>query len=94
MAARPAARPAAPTAPAAPAVPYPTYPVLEPTQALLVFLFSFNITGFATIAAGVAGRKTLLWKGIFQLFLTPLFVGIVWAVVSGYRILKNAQTAA
>jgi hypothetical protein len=74
-------------------VPYPQYPTLQVTHSLILFATALHASGAATIIAGVVGRKTLMWKGIFQLLLTPLIVGIVWSLVSQYRLLKNAQAA-
>lgn len=85
------AKPPVPTPVQAPVPPYPRYPTLNVTHSLVLFVGVFQMSGAATIVAGVVGKKSLMWKGIFQLLLTPVLVGIVWAIVSQYRLLKNAQ---
>ncbi len=80
-------------APSPTPVPYPNYPTLKVTHSVILFVGVFQVSGAATIIAGVVGRRSLLWKGVFQLLLTPLLVGIAWAIVSQYRMLKNAQAA-
>lgn len=72
-------------------IPYPNYPTLKVTHSLILFVTVFQISGASTILAGLLGKQSLLWKGIFQLLLTPLLVGIIWAIVSQYRLMKNAQ---
>ena len=70
--------------------PYPQSPVIEKTNALLCLIINIILPGIGTIVAGVMGNKPLIGRGIAQLLLAFIFVGWIWAIVSGVQFVQNA----
>lgn len=71
--------------------PYPQSPVIEKTNALLCLVINIFVPGIGTIVAGVMGNKPLIGRGIAQLLLAFIFVGWIWAIVSGVQFVQNAS---
>ena len=73
--------------------PYPQSPVIETNTALVCLVVNVVLPGIGTIIAGVVGNRPLIGRGIAQILLTLVFVGWVWAIITGVQLLQNATWA-
>ena len=69
---------------------------LLPEMGMFIFIFSILAPGFSTITAGfltedAAEKKSCIIVGIFQILLTPFFIGICWSIYNGFCIFKNSN---